>query len=46
MFGPFTVFNEELVIVQPTATTTQVLQRGAQTAGRNQMIESGMPPLN
>jgi hypothetical protein len=39
-------FNEQLSIFQRTATTVQVLYRGAQTVGHNQLINSGMPPYD
>jgi hypothetical protein len=39
-------FNEQLVILQRTATTSQVIERGAKTVERTQHIDSGMPPFD
>jgi hypothetical protein len=42
IWSPFYCFSEHLAILQRTATTVQLLQHGAQTVGRTQLIDSGM----
>jgi hypothetical protein len=44
--APFTAFNEQLAILQRTAITAQVTERGAKTDGCNQLIDSGMPTVD
>jgi hypothetical protein len=41
LLSTFFAFNEQLAILQRTATTALILQLGAKTSGRNHLIDSG-----